>query len=534
MRISYAQASLPIRKILAAFYNFMKLAKTRQHRPRTPRNADEPLPDELPPRPDFLLIDDQHVIWRNSARPAPNHSIRPITWDVQFLSDSITVRADLDREGEMREVDFREVRGRLDEILLSVEMVERSVNWHTQRIRHSSYWQRKSDDRHWHLDPPLFYDKTGCWTFGMSHPTAESNKELGGPVLRPASNEMYLERREERQWAAYAQKQLEWASKHSLDTDFIECYKGARDICRLRLLHYWQIPECRELFSASKNFTTLFCAVELVPELNDILDSEWKETVTRLARLPHRELMGHIGLPPTDQAVQLFLRLKPRVIVPDWSLIQEAFANPLAIERLSETSCGIDEMMLRICPREDFPFHWPLFRELCCNGPTCDPALSYIHYEIDFFPDGPIGRHVRKFYLNARSAEELKKATRIAGWYRRNWHGLFKPGVRDAHGNLITLLPETENIRLLNRPEELINISNENELSLNQYMILTSEGKYVLYKVNYQDEFAVVGICRTENGPWKIDQIMGTKNAEASVELRNHVMEWYQENFDLL
>lgn len=488
---------------------------------------------QLTPMPEFVHIADRHLIWRNSARPRAGQPVRIITWEICLQKNEITIRADLENAGEMQKVDFREVSKRLDEILISENIAEFNASWHQKRIRRSLYWQRTPDDGCEHMNPPKFNEDTGAWSFNysLSHRTPDWDMSIDGDVIRPASNEMYMERHQERQWLAYADKQLEWARLLSLDPDFSECLEGTRDICSLRLLYYWQIPECRQLFTSSKNFTILFCTPGLLTEMDDIDDGAWKITVTRLSQLPRNELIGLIGLPPTDQVVQLFLRIKPREIIPHLSLIRQAFAKPIAIERLSETTCGIDEMMLSICQREDFPFHWPLFRELCCNGETCDPALSYIHYEIDFFLDGPIGRHVRKFYLNARSTEEIKSATRIARWYRRHWQGLFKPGVRDALGNLTTLLPETDNIRLLNCPDELINISNENELSLNQYMILISEGKYALYQVNYLDEFAVVGIFRSENEPWRIDQIMGPKNAVVSEFVTRHVEEWHFERF---
>jgi hypothetical protein len=100
---------------------------------------------------------------------------------------------------------------------------------------------------------------------------------------------MLLERREERQWAAYARQRLEWARKLSLDPDVAENILDSGHICRLRLVHYWQIPECRQLFISSKSIATLCCTPGLLTELDDTSDSTWQETVTRLARLPRRE-----------------------------------------------------------------------------------------------------------------------------------------------------------------------------------------------------------------------------------------------------
>ena len=51
--------------------------------------------------------------------PPLGQPIRPITWDIRLQENEITVRADLDRQGEMRDVDFRKVRSRLNEVLLS-------------------------------------------------------------------------------------------------------------------------------------------------------------------------------------------------------------------------------------------------------------------------------------------------------------------------------------------------------------------------------------------------------------------------------
>jgi hypothetical protein len=209
-----------------------------------------------------------------------------------------------------------------------------------------------------------------------SRQTPDWKFPLDGPVVRPASNQMLLERREERQWAAHARQRLEWARKLSLDPDFSIILLGSGSICRLRLLHYGQIPECLQLFISSKSFTTLFCMPGLFPELDDTSDSAWQETVTRLARLPRREWMERICLPPTHQAVRLFSRITPHVIGPHLPLIRQAFANPLALKRLSDTTCAIDEMMLRLCQYEEFPLRWPLFRQLCRIGKTADHALG--------------------------------------------------------------------------------------------------------------------------------------------------------------
>lgn len=507
----------------------MKREKNRRPRQRAPRAAADPSSAQLPPRPEFLHIDDRNLIWRATLRPAPGVLLRPITWDLRFVENEVAVRADLDREGEMRDVDFREVRIRLNEVLLS-EYLAQSVATHSERIRRSLYWQRTPDDGCCHLMPVEFDEATCWWSFSIvrSHHSLDWDLPLAGPILRPASNQMFLERREERQWAAYARQRLEWARKLSLDPDISENLLGSGQICRLRQLHYWQIPECRELFISSKSFTTLFCMPGLFPELDDTSDSSWQETVTRLARLPRRKLLERIGLPPTRQAVRLFSRITPHVIGPHLPLIRQAFANPLALKRLSDTTCAIDEMMLRLCQPVEMPVRWSLFRQLCRSQKTSDFSLGGITQILDFFPDDPIGRRILRPFRKARSVEDFNKAFRTANWFRGHWRELFQPGVQDALGNLIAPLPETETIRLLNRPQDLINLSTAHELCLDEYLNPITQGEYALYQVCHQGEFAVAGLRRADPGLWKIDQIKGAKNAEPSDALTSHVAVWHQ------
>jgi hypothetical protein len=507
----------------------MKRAKNRRPRQRTPRAAADPSPAQLPPRPEFLHIGDQRLCWRATLRPAPGVPLRPITWDLRFRENEVAVRADLDREGEMRDVDFREARGRLNEVLHSEYLANSYTAFHSNRLRRSLYWQRTPDDDSCHLSPAEFDEVNTWWLFGtsMSRQTPDWKFPLDGPVVRPASNQMLLERREERQWAAYARQRLKWARKLSLDPDVSENLLGSGQICRLRMLHYWQIPECRQLLISSKSFTTLFCMPGLLPELDDTSDPAWQETVTRLARLPRREWMERIGLPPTRQAVRLFSRIKPWEIGPQLALIRQTFANPLALKRLSDTTCAIDEMMLRLCQYETFPLHWPLFRQLCRDRKTHDTSLSSIDQIIRFFGDDTIGRRMRQRFRWARSVEELKKVDRAAAWLRMHWHGLFDPGVQDDLGNLSAPLPETESIRLLNRPQDLLNISSANDLCLEEYLHPITQGQYALYQVRHQGEFAVAGLRRTETGPWEIDQIRSKGNAEPSQALMQSVMEWH-------
>jgi hypothetical protein len=506
----------------------MKRENHRKQRQRTPRVAADPSP--VPPRPEFLHMDDRHLIWRATLRPAAGQPSRPITWDIQLRENGITVRADLDCPGEMRDVDFREVRGRLNDVIVPESFAEGSIVCHIRRMRRSLYWQRSPDDDCSHLSPAEFDEEQASWIFGvaMSRQTSDWNFPLDVPVVRPASNQMLLERWEERQWAAYARQRLEWARKLSLDPDVSENLLGSGHICRLRLLHYWQIPECRQLFISSKSFATLFCTPGLMPELDDTTDSAWQETATRLARLPRREWMERLGLPPTRQAVRLFTRIIPRLIVPHLPLIRQAFANPLALKRLSDTTCAIDEMMLRLCQYETFPLYWPLFRQLCRDREKCDSSVSYINQIIQFFRDeDAISSRMRQRFRWARSVEDLKKVHRAAAWLRMHWHGLFDPGVQDELGNLNAPLPETESIRLLNRPQDLLNISAANDLCLEEYLHPITQGQYALYQVRHQGGFAVAGLRRTENGQWEMDQIKGAKNAEPSQTLMETVKAWH-------
>jgi len=130
----------------------MERAKHRRPRQRTPRAAADPSPASLPPRPEFLHMDEWHLIWHATLRPAPGLPLRPITWDIQLRGNSIAVRADLDREGEMRDVDFREVRRRLDGVLLSEHLAQFLAASHPKRLRRSLYWQRTPCDWKFPLD----------------------------------------------------------------------------------------------------------------------------------------------------------------------------------------------------------------------------------------------------------------------------------------------------------------------------------------------------------------------------------------------
>jgi hypothetical protein len=240
--------------------------------------------------------------------------------------------------------------------------------------------------------------------------------------------------------------------------------------------------------------------------------------------------MERLGLPPTRQAVRLFSRIVPWDIGRRLSLIRQAFANPLALKRLSDTTCAIDERMLRLCQPVEMPVRWSLFRQLCRDRKTSDFSLGGITQFLDFFPDDPIGQRIRKLYRRARCAEDLTKANRTANWLRMHWHSLFEPGVQDDLGNLIAPLPETETIRLLNRPQDLLNISSANELCLEEYLHPITQGQYALYQVRHLGEFAVAGLRRTENGHWEIDQIRCKGNAQPSQGLMESVKAWHDEH----
>lgn len=70
-------------------------------------------------RPEILLLDRRHFVLRTIQQSSPGESSRPITWELRWSGDELNLRADLDRQGDMRTVDFREVRSRLNEVLSS-------------------------------------------------------------------------------------------------------------------------------------------------------------------------------------------------------------------------------------------------------------------------------------------------------------------------------------------------------------------------------------------------------------------------------
>jgi hypothetical protein len=121
------------------------------------------------------------------------------------------IHADLDRQGVMRAVDFREVRCRLNEVLMSKSWAAGDLKLHRVRLRQSFHWQRNLAACDPHI-PPVTYDAENGWRFstskGCHNPIRGYPLDL--PVLRPASNRMLLDRREERLWAAYRAELNRW------------------------------------------------------------------------------------------------------------------------------------------------------------------------------------------------------------------------------------------------------------------------------------------------------------------------------------
>lgn len=79
----------------------------------------------------------------------------------------MTIHADLDRQGVMRAVDFREVRGRLNEVLMSEPCAFGALKFHRVRLRQSLHWQRNLAACDPHI-PPVTYDETNGWRFSTS------------------------------------------------------------------------------------------------------------------------------------------------------------------------------------------------------------------------------------------------------------------------------------------------------------------------------------------------------------------------------
>jgi type I restriction enzyme S subunit len=113
-------------------------------------------------RPEILLLDRRNFVLRTIQQPSPGELSRPVTWNLRWSGEELALRADLDRQGDMRTVDFREVRSRLNEVLASEEST-RGLNQALRR-RQAQSLNGKRDS----IDPnrPLVtYDETDGWHY---------------------------------------------------------------------------------------------------------------------------------------------------------------------------------------------------------------------------------------------------------------------------------------------------------------------------------------------------------------------------------
>ena len=256
--------------------------------------------------------------------------------------------------------------------------------------------------------------------------------------------------------------------------------------------------------------------------------SKLEGTATRLARLPRREWMERLGLPPTKQVVRLFSRLQPYLVATELPHIREVFADPDARKRLSDITCNIPDYLLSYF-RHPPVLNWPLMRSLCRGRSSPHWMISRVMFQMDFFRDDPFyGPRLLKHYRRARNQDDIDKVTDIAVWLRTHWDGLFQPGVCDAVSRTTPPLPETATIRHLNRPQELLQLSGIHNLCLEKFIQPIIRGEYALYRIDYQDQFAVAGIKREANGPWQLDDIRGARNADAPEAVRGHFLEWLE------
>ena len=285
-----------------------------------PRTNSAPPPDPIPPRPEILHLNGRHLVWHSTQCPSPGETPRPITWDIRYSGnettvDAMTIHADLDRQGVMRDVDFREVRGRLNEVLMSEPCAVGALKFHRVRLRQSLHWQRNLAACDPHI-PPVTYDETNGWRFSTSKGCHDPIRSypLDLPLLRSASNRMLLDRCEERLWAAYRAELNRWAGNLALEVTLAVHLSPHEPVYGMRMVHYWRSPEYRQIRRSEPTFAVLFDTPGLLPELDDFMDSGWLETVTRLARPPRREWMERLGLPPTRLVVRLFSRLRPQRI----------------------------------------------------------------------------------------------------------------------------------------------------------------------------------------------------------------------------
>jgi hypothetical protein len=351
------------------------------------------------------------------------------------------------------------------------------------------------------------------------------------PVLRPATNRMMLERREERLWAAYRTELKCWNQNLTLEGTLAVHLPRHGPVCGMRMVHYWRSPEYRRIKRNWPTFAALFDTPGLFPELEDPLDFGWLETVTRLVRLPRCEWMERPGLPPTRQVVRLFSRLfsrlQPELIPAALPLIRQVFADPAARKYLSHFTGHIEGYMLRMLGQQPLPLRWPLLLKLCRTRRPGHRLLREAEQEIDFFGSEPlIGPRILASYRRARSFEDIEKINGTGNWLHRYWQGLFQPGVGDAIGRTNPPLPETATIRHLNRPQELLQLSAIPNLCLENFIDPIIRGEYALYHIVHNGEFAVAGIKRGHDGGWEIDDIRAESNAEPPEKVREYFLQW--------
>jgi hypothetical protein len=493
-----------------------------------PRTGFNPPPDAAPMRPEILHLNGSHLVWRDTQRLTPEAPRRPVTWDIRFTNESLVLHADLDRQGDLRPVDFREVRGRLNEVLVPENDLDILLRYHRDRLRQSLHWQRKLAACDPHMPAPEYDEEAGAWTFSTSRSSGDPirGNPLDLPVLRPATNEIMADRREERLWIAYRSRLRHWAESLGFDTGL----PMRHQICRARVFHYWPIRECRELFTSAPPFAAVFGALGLVPELDDPTDDHWRETATRLARLPRREWMERLGLPPTRQTARLFARLEPYLVATELPLIRQVFADPAARQLLSDITTRIPDYLLRYFLLKPLPLRWSLVRQLCRARSHPHWVISSAMWQMDFFRNEPlIGPRLLKLYRRARSHDDIHEASMTAAWFRAHWKGLFQPDVRDAVSRTRPPLTGTDTIRHLNRPQELIELSIHHNLCLEKYIDPIIRGEYALYRLDHEGHFAVAGIKRAENSTWELDEIRGAKNAEPPAEVKGSFHQWLTE-----
>lgn len=490
-----------------------------------PRIGSAPPPDAAPMRPEILHLDGIQLIWRDTQRPTLGAPRRPVTWEIRLDNESLVLHADLDRQGDLRAVDFREVRGRINEVLVPEYDLDILLRYHRDRLRQSLHWQRNLAACDPHVPVPEYDEEAGGWTFATSMACGDPihGYPLDLPVLRPSTNEIMADRREERLWIAYRSRLRRWAESLGFNTGL----PMRHQICRARIFHYWQIRECRELFTSAPPFAAVFGTPGLIPELDDPAADHWRETVTRLARLPRREWMERLGLPPTRQTARLFARLEPYLVASELPLIREVFADPVARQLLSDITTRIPDYLLRYFLIKPLPLRWSLVRQLCRARSHPHWVISSAMWQMDFFRDEPlIGPRLLKLYRRAASHEDIQKVSKLAVWLRSHWKGLFQPGVGDAVSRTSPPLAGTDTIRHLNRPQELLRLSINHNLCLEKFINPIIRGEYALYRIDHDRQFAVAGIKRTEKGTWELDEIRGARNEDVSAEVRAHFLTW--------